>query len=126
MEDFRNTWELYSSAWKKTVRADRIGLLEKSVDRGCCYTDTNIVANGHDELIGYMEDFHSRVPGGHFETVNFISHHGFGLARWNMLNQLGKKIGEGYSHLKYTKNGKLMQMTGFFHHQPDKLKTDEL
>lgn len=114
MDQFKKTWETYTQAWKCSKLSDRLELFKKSLDKDCRYTDPLVITNGWDELIQYMEEFHKQVPNGHFEITDFVAHHNFSIARWNMLNHAGIKIGDGYSFGEYNENGFLIKMTGFY------------
>lgn len=114
MNQYRKTWELYSESWKRTKLSERIELFKKSLSADCCYTDPLVLTKGWDELVVYMEQFHSQVPGGHFEIVDFQAHHNFSIARWNMLNHENMNIGDGYSFGEYNQEGLLIKMTGFY------------
>lgn len=114
MNEFKKAWELYTESWKRTKLSERLGLFKKCVAEDCVYTDPLVVTNGWDELVQYMEQFHLQIPDGHFEIVDFQSHHNFSLAQWKMLDQNGIKIGEGHSVGKYNEKGLLIQVTGFY------------
>ncbi len=113
-DDHRTTWERYVSAWKEVAREGKLAALGDSVDPACKYRDPLTAADGHEALTDYMLGFHQQVPGGHFETVYFASHHDRSVARWNMRNGDNVVLSEGISYGEYDQRGKLVAMTGFF------------
>jgi len=113
-QNFNKIWEIYTSAWKAETSDDKRNIFETCLDAGCEYNDPLVVTIGWDELITYMLDFHKQVPGGHFVTNYFLSHHNQSIAKWEMKNGEELVIGEGISYGKYNKSGKLISMTGFF------------
>lgn len=112
--DLSKTWETYTSAWKTDDVNERQSLFSASLDPSAEYNDPLVSTKGWDELAAYMVDFHKQVPGGHFVTTEFETHHLHSLTSWDMVDANGNKIGEGTSHGKYNTDGKLLAMTGFF------------
>ncbi|CUI09607.1 nuclear transport factor 2 family protein [Massilia sp. P8910] len=110
----QNTWEKYTSAWKMTDRAGRLAVFAEALTEGAVYTDPLVQAGSWDELITYMENFHQQVPGGHFVTTSFSSHHQKSIASWDMKTPDGATIGTGTSYGEYDAAGKLLSMNGFF------------
>lgn len=108
------TWETYTASWKATSAAEKQALFVQSLDPQCVYNDPQVATQGWHELTAYMDAFHQQVPGGHFETRSFVSHHQQSIATWTMLDGRGQAIGEGTSYGKYNDQGKLVAMTGFF------------
>lgn len=114
MSRAREVWESYVESWKVQTIADKQRLFDKCLSPECVYTDPLTVAKGWNELSTYMVGFHGQIPGGHFVTEQFITHHDRSIARWRMVNSEGVKIGEGVSYGEYGTDGKLIAMTGFF------------
>ena len=110
----RATWDTYTSAWKLASAQEKLIVLACSTDPACNYRDPLMHTVGHTELVDYMLSFHQQMPGGHFETTYFLSHHGRSIARWNMRDGHGAVVGDGISYGEYNDNGKLIGMTGFF------------
>ena len=110
----RETWDTYTSAWKLATAEEKLSVLGRSTDQACIYRDPLAHTCGHTELVGYMLDFHQQMPGGHFETTHFQSHHGRSIAGWNMRDGSGAIVGDGISYGEYNDTGKLIGMTGFF------------
>lgn len=114
MRSTRETWETYASAWKAADAPTKRAALARSVGSAAIYRDPLAQCAGHEELVGYMLDFHKQVPGGHFQTTYFQAHNGRSIAKWNMVNQNGQTISDGVSFGEYGADGKLVAMTGFF------------
>lgn len=108
------TWEKYVSAWKEDSASRKAALLADCAAPGCVYQDPLAVAHGHESLVGYMLDFQRQVPGGHFVTTAFRSHHDASLAQWDMVGGDGTVLGHGTSVGRYDERGLLVAMTGFF------------
>lgn len=107
-------WETYASAWKAATREEKLILLNDSLVPECIYRDPLTVANGFNDLLNYMSEFHTMIPGGHFVTQDFKSHNNRCIAQWNMCAGDGSVVGEGISYGEYSETGKLLSMTGFF------------
>lgn len=114
MNNYRKTWDTYTKSWKSTKLSEKIEFFKQSLTPICTYTDPLASTQDWDSLVEYMEDFHKQVPGGYFETVDFMAHHNKSLVKWNMLNQTGNKIGDGYSFAKYDDEGLLVEIVGFY------------
>lgn len=114
MSNNRTTWDSYTSAWKEVSPEGKAAALQRSVLPTCVYQDPLTIVKGHDELITYMLSFHQQVPGGHFMTTWFLTHHDVSIAKWNMVSGDGTVIGDGISYGQYNEQGLLVSMTGFF------------
>ncbi len=112
--DCKVTWEKYTSTWKMTNKADRLAMFSEVLADTAIYTDPLVQATSWDELIDYMENFHQQIPGGHFVTTYFLSHHQKSIANWEMRTQENVTIGSGISYGEYDDQGKLVSMNGFF------------
>jgi len=114
MSERRKTWETYALSWKAAAPAEKRALYEASLSKSCAYTDPLTVARGWDELEAYMLQFHEQIPGGHFLTVDFMTHHDRCVAHWRMMDGEGIERGTGTSFGEFDGDGKLVAMTGFF------------
>ena len=110
----KQTWLTYSQAWKVPTAQEKRVLMEKSLNQDCVYTDPMTQAKGWDELLAYMLKFHEDVPGGFFETIQFMTHNNRSVARWQMRNAQNETIGDGISYVEFDNDGRLKTMTGFF------------
>ena len=102
------------ASWKVQSVQEKRALFERCLARECTYTDPLQVAQGWDALLAYMSEFQQQVPGGHFVTEYFATHHDKSIAKWKMLSADAVQIGEGTSYGEYDANGRLVAMTGFF------------
>ena len=107
-------WERYVASWKVESVPEKRALFETCLAGECTYTDPLRLAEGWDALLAYMSEFQTQVPGGHFVTEYFASHHQKSIAKWRMVSADGAKIGEGMSYGEYDATGLLVAMTGFF------------
>ncbi len=114
MNQHRQIWETYSSAWKAKTAEEKRTLFEQSLSKTCVYSDPVAQAQGWDELTAYMLEFHKLFPGAYFSTTEFIEHHDRSIAKWDMLDANNQKISDGVSYGEYNKEGQLTSMNGFF------------
>ena len=110
----KNTWETYTSSWKATSADAKRSIFEKCLDKDCTYTDPISHTEDWDALLNYMLEFHQQIPGGHFVTTYFLAHHKQSIAKWDMKNGNDIFLGEGISYGKFSNEGKLLSMSGFF------------
>lgn len=108
------TWETYTSSWQIESPDAKKALFEQCLNFECEYNDPLVKTKGWDELLVYMHDFHEKIPGGHFVTTYFLSHNNQSIAKWIMKSGNGAVMGEGISYGKYSSEGVLVSMTGFF------------
>jgi hypothetical protein len=113
-DERRAVWERYTASWKAKTVAEKRALFETCLAPGCVYTDPLARTQGHDELLAYMLDFHRQIPGGYFETEQFIEHHDRSVSRWTMKNADAVPVGDGISYAEYDQQGRLVAMTGFY------------
>ncbi|MGC4089472.1 MAG: nuclear transport factor 2 family protein [Polyangiaceae bacterium] len=113
-DDLSSVWERYVQSWKVTSPTEKRSLFATSLTPQCVYRDPLTLARGWDELLRYMAGFHEQIPGGHFVTEQFFSHHGRSAARWKMVSGAGLPLGEGISYAEYDEQQRLVAMTGFF------------
>lgn len=108
-------WELYVSSWKAPTAVEKLALFGNCLSPDCVYRDPLTLATGYEALLEYMLNFHCQLPGGHFVTTAFWSHHDRSIARWNMVDGAGNVQGDGASYGEYDRGrGVLTAMTGFF------------
>jgi hypothetical protein len=112
--DRKAVWERYVASWKAPSTPEKRALYETCLAPDCTYTDPLRMAQGWDALLAYMVEFQQQVPGGHFVTASFATHHQKSLATWKMLGADAAQLGEGTSYGEYDANGLLVAMTGFF------------
>lgn len=107
-------WERYVASWKAETVAQKRALFETCLAPECTYTDPLRITQGWDALLAYMSEFQQQVPGAHFVTQYFATHHEKSIAKWQMLSADAASIGEGTSYAEYDAHGRLVVMTGFF------------
>lgn len=112
--DLKDIWERYVRSWQVASVAERRAIYSTCLAPACVYTDPLTQAKGWDELARYMADFHEQIPGGHFVTQQYFSHHRRSVASWKMLSGDGSPLGEGISYAEYDEQHRLISMTGFF------------
>lgn len=111
---YKNTWEMYTSAWKAKTREKKIALFQQALQPDCIYTDPLTQTDSWEALADYMIEFHKQIPGGHFVTEWFLAHHNCSIAKWHMHAGDGQLLGNGVSYATYNQQNKLLSMTGFF------------
>lgn len=109
-----DVWETYVRSWKVATAEEKRALFAASLSPDCVYQDPLARAEGWDELIAYMLDFHRQIPGGHFVTQRFLYHGDRSVARWEMKGADASVLGDGISYAEYGADGKVQRMTGFF------------
>ncbi len=114
----QETWDRYTASWKAVTADEKRAIFDSCLHATCTYTDPLTQTQGWDDLVAYMLDFHRQIPGGHFVTTEFSSHHDRSIAQWNMVNGEGVVLGDGISYGQYDEHGKLVSMTGFFETPP--------
>lgn len=112
--DHRQVWERYALSWKVTTAEEKRALYAESLSPECVYTDPMQRCAGFEELEAYMLAFHQQIPGGHFVTRRFRTHHDKSIAEWDMCGADGQVLGDGVSFGEYDAQGRLLRMTGFF------------
>lgn len=111
----RKIWEMYVSSWKAPTAEEKLALFGNCLSPNCVYRDPLTQATGYEALLEYMLTFHRQLPGGHFVTTAFFSHHNRSIAQWNMVDGAGNLQGDGASYCEYDcGRGVLTAMTGFF------------
>jgi hypothetical protein len=112
--ELRAVWERYVGSWKVASPTEKHRIYATCLAPNCVYTDPLTQARGWDELTQYMASFQQQIPGGHFVTQEFFSHHGCSVARWKMLSGDGSPLGAGISYAEYDEQQRLVTVTGFF------------
>ena len=113
-QDLQHIWELYTSAWNAESETDKLALFSACLETECEYSDPVTKTKGWDDLLSYMQDFQQQVPEGHIETCYFSSHNYQSIAKWEIKNKNNQILDNGISYGKYSTQGKLISMSGFF------------
>ena len=114
MNQHEKTWETYVASWKAPTRKDKCALLQRALAVGCAYTDPLAQTRNWEQLMEYMAQFHEQSPGSHFVTMEFATHHGRSLAKWEMRDAQDNTISEGVGYGEYDSDGKLVSISNFF------------
>jgi len=106
-------WKRYARIWSSEpgIRATE---LEACLADTCSYCDVNGLIEGRESLSIYMDGFQQNVPGGKFEILSVIHHHGRMLADWSLLGPRGAVLQTGRSFATIAADGRLQNITGFF------------
>lgn len=73
-----------------------------------------VTGAGTESLAQVIENFHSTNPESVFATTGYLEQHGNSLAQWNLLNPSGQVLMSGSNYTAYGKNGRMMQIAGFW------------
>lgn len=112
--DLRATWNDYTLAWQAPSDAERRSLFVRCLNPTCDYADPIVEVTGWHALADYMNDLQAQIPGVHFHTTRFVSHHGTSVAWWEMRDGHESVLGEGVSQGEYGADGRLRRMRGYF------------
>ena len=106
-------WTRYAATW--SLPADvRTGELKVCVADDVVYCDANRTLEGSSSLSEYMGGFQSTVPGGRFQIISVVHHHGRMLAHWNLIGPEGQNLQAGASFATAASDGRLQNISGFF------------
>jgi len=110
-----SNFERYQAAWRTGIDpVERERLLKTSVAEDCAYGDPSSQAHGHAELLRKIEDSERKFPGATFRNNQIIEQHKQALILWTMLDGEGNKFAPGASYVRFSEDGRLKQMSGFF------------
>ncbi len=107
-------WEKYAASWKAESSVERQAIFASCLTPTCQYSDPLVQTNGWDELATYMENLQQQVPGVHFVTSYFQSHHDRSIAKWEMRSGDNTPITQGVSYGEFNEDGMLVSMSGFY------------
>ncbi len=114
MQNLRATWDKYTTVLNATTREEKGRALAECAIEAVAYTDPMMSIRGTDALVGYMLSLFEMNPGGTFETTSFVAHHGRSLAKWDVKNASGVRVGEGSSYAEYDESGRISSVAVFF------------
>ena len=104
----------YMQASNEPDEAKRRALLEKAWAEGATYTDPMSHADGRDELIALVSQFHGQMPGARIVQASGIDeHHGRLRFGWRMERD-GATAMEGIDIGELSEDGRLRSIVGFF------------
>ena len=61
LNDLSTTWEQYVTSWKAETPDEKRALYEEALSSRCVYRDPLTVAEGWEQLLDYMNDFHRQI-----------------------------------------------------------------
>lgn len=114
VQSFRATWDKYTTVLNAASREEKGLALAECAIADVAYTDPMMSIRGADALVGYMLSLFEMNPGGTFETTSFLAHHGRSLAKWDVKNASGVRVGEGSSYAEYDESGRISSVAVFF------------
>jgi len=102
------------SALNATTREDKLRHLSECAAADISYSDPMVAIRGAEALAGYMLSLFEMNPGGRFVEVSFLSHHERSLAKWDVLDGGGVRVGDGTSYAEYDETGRIVSVAVFF------------
>jgi hypothetical protein len=113
-------WKRYAAIW--SLHADaRMPELSLCLADGVTYCDPNGLIEGCAALSAYMGQFQASMPGGRFHIRWVLNHHDRSLAHWALLGSDGTIVQTGTSFSALSEDGRLKDITGFFHPAKEEL-----
>jgi hypothetical protein len=110
-------WHRYAACWSLGEDA-RAAELAECLAGDVSYCDPHSEVDGAEDLSAYMTAFQRDVPGGRFEIVEVLHHHGRSLARWRLRGGDGVLLQTGTSTATHADDRRLQMITGFFDDPP--------
>lgn len=114
MNQHEETWKTYVASWRAPSIESKRALLQRSLAVDCAYADPFEQTRGWEQLMTYMARFHRQSSGSYFVTLEFATHHGRSLAKWEMRDAQDNGIGDGIGYGEYDRDGKLVSISNFF------------
>lgn len=111
------TVQAYLDAWNEPDEAKRREILDKVwADKGT-YTDPMSHAEGKEELVALIDQFHEQMPGAKIAIASQIDqHHGQVRFAWRM--EGGPQTMDGIDVGRVNEDGRLESIVGFFGANP--------
>ena len=111
----KETIEAYVAAWNEPDEAKRHSILEKAWTRDATYTDPMSHADGLDELVALVSQFHKQMPGAQIARASGIDEqHGRLRFAWKLQMGDGSTRMEGIYISHLAEDGRLQSIVGFF------------
>ncbi|WP_020593331.1 hypothetical protein [Kiloniella laminariae] len=106
-------WNRYAASWTSApdIRDKELAFC---LSEGASYCDPVSEELNAMELSSYMSRFQEAFPGHRFRINKVQEHHNKSLAQWEMLDQAGRAIQQGVSHVVLSADGKFQKISGFF------------
>lgn len=111
------TIQAYIDAWNEPDRDRRRELLDKAWDDNGTYTDPMSSAQGKEELLALIDQFHQQMPGTKIVIASQVEqHHGQLRFAWRM--EGGPQAMDGIDVGRTAEDGRLESIVGFFGANP--------
>lgn len=113
--------EGYFAMWNETDQARRQALIAATWSADGHYLDPLFAASGADALDTMVAGVHQQFPGHHFRVTSPIDvHHDRAHWEWELVGpDGGPPVASGFDVAALTPDGRLREVTGFFHRQAD-------
>jgi hypothetical protein len=109
----KEIWQRYADIWRMEA-PQAAAEMDACMEPAIRYSDPNISLAGFKELADYMATFRRNYPGYSFAMKAVSEHHGFSLARWNILDPKGLPVSAGISFGVFSANIKFIAIAGFY------------
>ena len=107
--------QAYVQAWNTTDPSRRRMLLESCWSPGATYQDPATQARGAAELVGVIEAFGARWPGGTVEIVGGVNfHHEWASFAWQVRGGDQEILRDGFDVVELDPSGLIRRVVGFF------------
>ena len=118
--DLQQVLTSYGAAWNETDPSRRLTLLQHSWSDGGQYMDPAGMAQGREQLAGYIGEFQARMPGARIELTSGASEHNSRIYfRWRLVTADGNTAIDGVDFGTLSDDGRLREIVGFFGEPPE-------
>ncbi len=114
-------WDLYAryvEGWKAISDAQRTKIASEVLAADLQYTTPRHQSGGFATVVGDMETFQSKFPGGHFDIGDVSAHHDVALLTWVLVQADGKIVARGHDQIQASSDGKISRLTTFAPSKP--------
>jgi hypothetical protein len=114
-DDLRTTFENYLDAFAATSPAEQERLLRSSLADDVVFTNPGVEGAGINSLLGHIEGFQKKFPGGRFRINWLHQQHGHALLEWAQLNEDGSELVAGHTYGHFNNEaGRITHLAGFW------------
>ncbi len=111
---------LYGSAWDESDDGARAAILEKCWAPDGVYSDPSARVEGREALVAHIGGFRQQFAGHRIETASGVDAHGNNARfAWRMVGPDHNQVMEGIDFVRFTDDGLISEITGFFGPFPD-------
>ena len=107
-------FENYLAAFAASSPAEQERLLRASLADEVVFTNPGVAGRGIHQLLGHIEGFQSKFPGGRFHLNWLRKQHGQALAEWTQLHPDGTALVTGHSYAQVNGAGRIVHLAGFW------------